>query len=245
MDKRFKKNQKASRRKTFKKEFEIPIYIINKKEGNAAPASPELEGTDQEKFQSNELKIVEDENALPVLETVGSNAHGDSLLAKEKFSDIQSVRAEDSEESAGLKDDFFGGDRADKAVVKKTDRTRIKGKIFTPPEGKREKIMWVSVFLIAGLIFFIWLWVLKENFSFSFGPQNPFTTQGEDNNLNDLKNRWDTLRNQWSNFNNSLEQKAAASANQQLVDKLKERILVEELKNKMQTGEQDIKDVPH
>lgn len=199
------KNKMSShKKKRIQKEIEIPVHVVKKIE---------------EKDDLNpQLKIIRDKDDLPHLETsfkVHQNSPAVEEGAKQEAEQAEKQRNEKKE----------------KEIM---ESNQVENLNWSFSASQKKKILWVSVLLISGIIFFIWLTFFKNNFSFSFGRSNFFALSKETDNLQSLHDEWETLRDQWVNFQNALEQqKAAESASQQVINKLQEKILVEEMEKKV------------
>lgn len=207
MSKGVKKNKTIARGKRgSKKEFEIPVFVIQNKQKSGADSSEVMEKIKYESLSQidNDLRVVQDAEDLPILEDSNFSDFKDSGFLETK--DLM-------------------------------EKAEIEEKISASPPEKRKTIMWFSVAVIAGLIFFIWLVVFVKNFSFSFGPQNPFTLQEGEDSWEKFKSDWGNLRSQWLSFDEILEQKRVGEASQQVIEKMKEKIFLEKFKNKLEVGE--------
>jgi hypothetical protein len=217
-DKNYKKVKKVAHRKKIpKKEIEIPVRVVGRAQAQNIlnSSGDDYFGSQEQRFPPKEdlplvKKIVKDEDGLPFLKTNFSPNHG--LPA--------GVRGEGSKES------------------KPEILSRIRERKVRQPlsQDQKEKIMWVSVVLVVSLIFFVWFAIIKSNFSFDFGVKNPFaagSVGSVESSLQNFRDDWSTLQEQWSSLENAAEERGAASANQQVINKLKEKILVEELKNNL------------
>lgn len=228
-----KKNKKIlSKKMAREKGFEIPVYMVkNDVRPPVAPsAKSEPAGIQARKNRTSGFKIVKDENDLPVFEKIAEN----DLLSM-PFGLSEDVDREEKNDD-GIE---TGQILEDQRETKIRDRAREGNwgkKILLMPLGKRKMIMWVGVFAAVSLVFFIWFSVFKNNFSFNFGSSNPFVWEkGENDSFNGLGDSLDDLRSQWAEVRDLLEEKAANAANQEVVNKLKEKVLVEEMKNKLNT----------
>ncbi len=206
---------KAKKQKrAVKKEVEIPVRVVGKNSAKNFFGSDEnrcLSGSSQ-----NVRLAVNDEGGLPHLET-------DFFLNNNKK---LPAAASEPEKKQNLNPPL---EEKKSKILKQFEDKEVKHSL---PPFLKEKILWASVAILASLVFFVWLAIIKINFSLRLN--NFFDAKNTGSELQDLRGEWSNLREQWSNLENIVEQKTAASANQQIINKLKEKILVEEIKNKVE-----------
>lgn len=194
MAKVLKKNKKIVRKKSGRREVEIPIFVISKKEKAAAKA-------EEKKFG-----IFKDRDNLPVFKNFFPGAP--------------------DEEKNGLKEKTH---KEAEALIYKKESLRKKS--LLPESGKRI-IMWASVAVFACLIFFMWFSGLKNNFSGWFGSASyTFDRQGES--LEEVGNGAEEVSN-GAAVSEEEGQAGEVVDGKEILDQIKEKILVEELKNKLE-----------
>lgn len=237
------KNKKNSasppKGKAIKREIEIPVVVLG---GGSKESAPSMKPGDA---KENDFKIVADKDDLPVFSSQGGFASGGEnkilktgqffspaensvVNAREKSADHgvvvpQGVRSEGLKNREGKKVHPLRTDGKPAAAVGEKSNKKV-GLLADP--RRKEAVMTVSVVLIASLIFFVWLVILRNNLSFSLGPQNPLSLGGNDQTLNNLQDNWDDIRAEWSNLESATKQRQEAeNVNQEVVNKLKEKIL--------------------
>lgn len=214
MAKIVKKNKKIVRRHSGRKEVEIPVFVISKKE-QIPPSAKENQSVFEEKGKgSKEFGILKDKEDLPVFE----NFLVSSKETKEK--DVE-------KEWSNLKVSTHKKDTGVLVSGKKGSK-----KAILLSESGRRIIMWASVAVFACLIFFIWFSSLKNNF-FNFFGSVSYTFARQEGALEEVDNGLEELENQ---TNASLEEAEteAGDNDEGVLDQIKEKILVEELKNKLE-----------
>ena len=224
-----KQNAAGPRRgKAAKKEIEIPVVILGGKLGGNAPSAK------SEDTAESDFKIVKDQDDLPIFENRGPKIEQSFLSAERsneekeaagKAGGPKNIPADEFENGGEKKNHFSRTERKPAAAIGEKNGEKL-GLLADPK--RKETVMMVSVVLVASLIFFVWLVILRNNLSFSLGPQNPLSLSGEDQTLNNFRDSWDEISAQWSNFESALgQQRKAENVNQEVVNKLKEKILNE------------------
>ena len=223
------KKDKKKRAANAKKEVEIPIILINKKsESNREVVSVEEMGS-----SGGDFKIIKDEDDLPVFQNKIYNAVPEAV-SDDNFSEEEKISIGQSSDQKDV-------------LVKNFERNRKT--INTPPERvrksasavgekkvkeigllndpkRKETVLIASVVLIASLIFFAWLAILKNNLSFSLESQSPISLEEAGTVIDDFRESWEKINTEWSALQSDLEQKQKAEdLNQEVVDKLKEKVL--------------------
>lgn len=246
-----KRNKKIlSKKMAREKGFEIPVYVV--KNDVRLPVAPSAKSEPAEiqarKNRTSGFKIVKDENDLPVFEKIAEQNLPVKNQKKEPAA-AADVAKNVSVAAAGQK---FAAEKKPARPPTKIKKEKAAKKFLSAKNGRKKekrqnifaelsekskmRVLWTSVAIIVCLIFFVWLSFLKENFSFNFNSknsQNLSITNDAGNALGDLKNQWNNLRSGWSDFGNVLKQRTSAGASQEVVDKLKEKVLVEEMRDKI------------
>lgn len=210
---KIKKNKKGFRTaRPSKKEIEIPVHVIKQ-----AQQMPDISNS----FLQNNIDDFEKKS-----KTFGEA--GVPFFYQGSFSLNQHSLSEEK-----LK---MERQSTPKSKFEMLTQMETRKKRFFISQSQKEKIMWISVALITGIIFFIWFLTIKSHFSsFRLGQSSFFVLQSTEGTSKNLYEEWDNLRNQWTGFQNALKlQSTAVSANQQVINKLKEKILTEELKNQLE-----------
>lgn len=199
-------NKKIARRRSLKKEVEIPVYVVSrrKKEKPAPVVAQAAPATEENKKVFPQ--IIKDESGLPVLEN------------------ISPVAAEPAERDSGPEEKMA-------PVPPKKNVAQDIGKSW--PQGKKKTVMWASVAAVTTIIFFVWLAVFGKNLSLNLG-SNSYTYFREAVSNPELGNSFQNLQTEWTNLEEYLAGKAAEGADAETLEKLKEKILVEEMKNKIE-----------
>ncbi|MBI5071971.1 hypothetical protein HZB93_03745 [Candidatus Falkowbacteria bacterium] len=215
---RAKKSKKTNRKVSVKKEVEIPVFVISKNEREISPKEEKYSFAPKQSVDEG-LKIVKDEDDLPVFR---NSADSDSR---------PSVKNEDKEEEikktwGNLKHQAHSRNFTVAVPEKKNQKKAHLS------ENKRRAIMWTSVAVLAGVIFFIWLSSLKNNFSEIFGSVSyTFSRSGEI--MGEVENGINELESQTPAVEETPEGGAVINSEDPVLDEIKERILLEELKNKL------------
>ena len=208
--------------------IEIPIVVVNKKSNASAP--PEVGGKN---FVVSRPKITKDEDDLPVFENKISNSTpgslekeytigDDKIFVKEIGGKKTTPEAKDKETRASVVKE---PDLEKKSVMTVREKKAQKIGIMDDPK-KREVVFIASVVLVVSLIFFVWIAILKNNLSFSLGPQNPLNFEGAGEALNKFHEGLDAARTEWERLESTLEdRKKAEAANQEVMDKIKEKVV--------------------
>jgi hypothetical protein len=213
-----KANGKLGRKRPVRKEFLIPVHVVGQGKNGILSAKKE-EIFDAPTGEKNFPKIIEDENNLPVFrrETPG-------IAPAEKDGQI-------SEEQAA---EMIRGERRAAPESGKPSAAEEKG------EGpgswslaKKKTVMWASVAAVTAVIFFVWLSVVGRNLSLNFG-SNSYTYLRDSVNSQGLGKSFGNLQNQWTELGEYLKSQPAAASEEQTLGKLKEKILIEEMKNKIE-----------
>lgn len=220
MASKVKENKKINKKRSPKKEVEIPVFVISKRERTAILAknfSGIKEQPDAENFW-----IAKDKDNLPVLERKVSNLNceAEGKTGEEKIGNAwQEIKKQAHQKNLTVS-----------SAEKKSEK---KGKGAAPLSERHKKtILWVGVTVIASLIFFIWIYNIRNSFSGIFDSAS-YTFSRSGGVLEEVNNSLSQFENQLSNLQNNLKDQSTAGADQSVVDQLKEKILVEELKNKL------------
>jgi len=227
--KKYKKKNTADA----KKEVEIPIIVINKSE-------PKLEvmPVKEMKGPDGDFKIVKDEDDLPVFQDKTYSVTPNAVSSKNFLEEKKFVSQSGDQKTASVKN--FGenektidaspkGEQKPAPVVREKKVKEI-GLLDDPK--RKETILITSVVLIASLIFFVWLAILKNNLSFSMESQSPISLEKAGTVVDDFRESWEKINTGWAEIQSDLEEKQKAEdLNQEVVDKLKEKIL---------TGEEEV-----
>ncbi len=215
---RVKKSKKINRKVSAKKEVEIPVFVISKNEHKIPPQEEKYSFTPKQSADEG-IKIVKDEDDLPVFR---NSADSDSRPL---------VQNEDKEEEikktwGNLKHQTHSRNFAVAVPEKKNqEKTHLS-------ENKRRAIMWTSVAVLAGVIFFIWLSSLKNNFSEIFGSVSyTFSRSGEI--MGEVENSINELESQTPAAEETPKGEETINIENTVLDEIKEKILLEELKNKL------------
>jgi hypothetical protein len=210
MSPKAKSEKKISRRRTVKREVDIPVFVVGGKKFRDAVQ----EEQSARSFSGEGLKIVRGEDDLPVVEHSVFVPKEEEMVDNLKKSKKQ-VRPEESPNP-----------------VPASRNAVLKHGAFLS-EGRKKTIMFVSVVVLASAIFFIWLIGLKNNFSGMLGLASYTFSRNAGGVLEEAGAGIDKLGDGLSNLEDALIREARESADEAVVDKLKEKILVEELKSKL------------
>jgi cytochrome c-type biogenesis protein CcmH/NrfG len=215
-----KASSKVGRKRPARKEFLIPVHVVG--QTNKGVLSKEKEEIfDAPSGEKNYPKIIEDENNLPVFEreVPEIDLEGkDSLVSEEQAAQIireQRRAAMESRKSPGTEEDGESGKTGGWSLAKK------------------KTVMWASVAAVTAVIFFIWLSVVGKNLSLNLG-SNSYTYLKDSVNNQGLDESFENLQDQWKELGEYLENQPAAENEEQALGKLKEKILIEEMKNKIE-----------
>lgn len=193
-----------------KREVDIPVFVVGGKKFRDAVQ----EEQSARSFSGEGLKIVRGEDDLPVVEHSVFVPKEEEMVDNLKKSKKQ-VRPEESPNP-----------------VPASRNAVLKHGAFLS-EGRKKTIMFVSVVVLASAIFFIWLIGLKNNFSGMLGLASYTFSRNAGGVLEEAGAGIDKLGDGLSNLEDALIREARESADEAVVDKLKEKILVEELKSKL------------
>ena len=209
-----RKSKKIVRRNSRRKEVEIPVFVISKKEEVVVPEVKNVRMAEEKDFG-----IVKDGDDLPVFQNFSATVRS--------HNDEEKIEEELQNERARLKS----------AMLKKDDGESVKeekkSKKHAPlSEPRKRIIMWTSVAVLACLIFFMWLSSLKNNFSEIFGSAS-YTFSRTEEIFEEVEGSVEELNDQAAALEEVSENGGEGSGNE-VLDKIKEKILVEELKSKLE-----------
>lgn len=212
-----KRNKKTGHKNPRRKEVEIPVFVIRKKEQIVSSTAGKKAVPGKDEKSVKEFGILKDEDDLPVFQNFSESAD------EEKNQD----EAEVEKEWKYLKDATHKKDTDVLVSEKKSPKKKI-----LLSESKKRIIMWASVAVFACLIFFIWFSSLKNNFADLFGSVS-FTFSRSEGVLEEVGDSLEELKDQ---INSSVEMKEeeGGDGEEGLLDQIKEKILVEELKEKLE-----------
>lgn len=213
-----KKSKKISRKRSPKKEVKIPIFVISKKESSAGGAKKHFFES-RESSGAESLKIVKDGDDLPVLERMVSVLEGEGA-------------GKNREEEVGKEWQKIKNQTHHKNLAVSLSERKEKRSAASLSEKHKRTIMWVSVVVLSCAIFFIWIFGLKNNFFEIFGSAS-YTFSRSEGALEEIGNSLEELGSQLSNSEEAPASQPAASSEEGIADKIKEKILVEELKSKL------------
>jgi hypothetical protein len=212
---KLKENKKVGRKKSPKKEVEIPVFVISKKE---TVGFKKHFSEFEELREADNFRIARDKDDLPVLE---------------KLVSVSDSGAEEKTHGENIQDEWkeIKNQTHQKSLSVSTAEKKEKRSAPLSEKNKRA-ILWVSVTVIACLVFFVWLYNLKNSFSGIFGSAS-YTFSRSAGALQEVSSSFGQFQNQLSNLKNAVENQSAAGTDQGVVDQIKEKILVEELKDKL------------
>lgn len=210
MSPKAKSEKKISRRRTVKREVDIPVFVVGGKKSRDAVH----EEQSARSFSGEGLKIVRGEDDLPVVE------HSAFVPREEEMADNLKK----------IKKQFHSEESLNPVPAKRSTVLKHSAPLS---EGRKKAIMFVSVVVLASAIFFIWLIGLKNNFSGMLGLASYTFSRNAGGVLEEAGAGIDKLGDGLSNLEDALIRETSESADREVVDKLKEKILVEELKNKL------------
>ncbi|MFA5129043.1 MAG: hypothetical protein WC445_03720 [Patescibacteria group bacterium] len=217
MAKIVKRNKKTVHKHPRRKEVEIPVFVIREKEQIVSPAARKKATLGKDEKGANEFGILKDGDDLPVFQNFSESAD------EEKNQDEVEVE----KEWKYLKDATHKKDTDVLVSEKKSPKKKV-----LLSESKKRIIMWASVAVFACLIFFIWFSSLENNFANLFGSAS-FTFSRSEGVLEEVGDSLEEFKEQ---INSSVETTEAEGGDGEkgLLDQIKEKILVEELKDKVQ-----------
>lgn len=211
--------KKVSRKKSAKKEIEIPILVVSSKKKENILAEREI-------FISNTgdtgvfPTIRKDENDLPVFENVSPRGEEISEPGRE-------------EKNAELMREAKQADKSRLEVSEETPNKISARRASTWSPAKKKVVMWVSVTAFTAVIFLVWISVLGKNLSFDLG-SNSYTYFKETVDNPELGQSLENFKEGWADLGNAIKEEPAAESADDTIDKLQEKILVEEMKNKLE-----------
>jgi len=208
--------KEKKQKRAAKKEVEIPVLVVKK-----AKEKDILSLSESNSFvrSSQKLEFVNGKDNLPYLKA-------------DFFSDKNLLATESNLKKQTKKQNF--SQNIDEKKTGVSVRLKEKELKHILSSVQKEKIMWVSVALLVFAIFFVWLAIVRMNFFVDFGVDNFFNTKNANSDLQNLREEWSKLREQWEYFPNIDKRKLDANVDQQMIDKLKEKILLEGIKNKIE-----------
>lgn len=213
MEKIVKKKKKIIRRQSRRKEVEIPVFVISKKERAVAPRIEK---------EKEKIGIFKDGEDLPVFKNFYSadRSHG----GEEK--DEEEIRGE-LERLKNI------SQKKEPEVLAEKPKSHKQGALLS--EKRKRIIMWGSVAVFACLIFFIWLSSLKNNFSDLLGSSS-YTFLRADGILEEVEENknMEEVKNQNVPSEEEVLGSEKTGSGEGTLDQIKEKILVEELKDKVQ-----------
>ncbi len=212
MVKKNKNSKKISRKRPAKKEVDIPVFVVGRKKLEEV-----FSAQDQtEKLIGESLKIIRDEEDLPVFEN-------------SFFSDKKEIAGGEEREVAAS----FKETKKDSHLEKRPDSPVLKTspKHVAPLSYRKKKfIMWGSVVVLVGAIFFIWLIGLKNTFSSLPGLASYTFVRSAGGFFEETEAKVSAFGASLGNLENAI----IKEADEAVVDKMKEKILVDELKDKLE-----------
>jgi hypothetical protein len=213
--------KKIGRRKPARREVEIPILVVNTKKAEAS--QPENKGITEAAKNGNIFpQIIKDENDLPVFEGVS--------VGEENFS---ATRTE--EETAELIREARQAEKERREVREETESKDLARGISAWSPAKKKAVMWFGVAAFTAVIFLVWISVLGKNLSLNLGSSS-YTYLREAAENPELKQSFENVKELWSDLENAAGEEVGtdAEAAGDTLDKLQEKILVEEMKNKLE-----------
>ncbi|MFA5413642.1 MAG: hypothetical protein WC348_03825 [Patescibacteria group bacterium] len=208
-----RKSKKIVRKNSRRKEVEIPVFVINKKEEVFVSEVKNVRTAEEKDFG-----IVKDRDDLPVFQNFSTTVHDrdDEEKIEEKLRD----------ERARLKNAMLKKD--DSESVKEEKKSKKQAPLSEP---RKRIIMWTSVAVLACLIFFMWLSSLKNNFSEFFGSAS-YTFSRTEEVFEEVEGGVEELNDQTAAPEETPENTESADGG--VLDQIKEKILVEGLKSKLE-----------
>lgn len=223
-----KSPKKTSRKRAKpKKEVEIPVYFTSKKAGKEPEDNPISENYFlAEKPAEEKYQLLENEDDLPVLGNVNDDAGGKHDFREETPGSEEEI----AREMKKLKEK-----NRENAVVAEEAVGNIRpGGVSSWSMAKKKTVMWASVVSVAFVVFVAWLFVVQKSFSFDLGAQSYTVWREAAGEWQEAKAPLSELGEELSSFEESFEQEEIReTGGDEAVNKLKEKILVDELKNKL------------
>ncbi len=230
------------------KEVKIPIRIVAEKKKVEIPEKQIA----KKKFAklSAPLRIVKDKDNLPVLDG--------AKFYKEKVKKIELKKV--VEDKPELKNHFPKvepeklkesprkvEEKKEDKVFKKEKRVKVGLNIATISQKKREKILIASVAGIVSVICIGWVAFAKSNFS-NFASQERKSGFSEESGI---KDGFEDLKDKLQEFTAGIKERKEEpkieevatennNSESEVIDKLKEKVLIEEIKNKIEEGEMNL-----
>jgi hypothetical protein len=224
------------------KEIKIPIKVV-KEEGERAPEETEKEKKPKALSPDSPLRIVRDKDNLPVFD----GAIFEKIKVKKKAIEKTSNSRKKAEPEKARK-------KIEPAVRKEEHEKEQKKdkKQNNISNVKKQKILVISVVGIASIIIFIWAIAIKSNIAHSLDVKGESIFSSGD----DFKSSFEGIKNKLEALSSSLKQKGessdsktetqtteeeiqapkdeAGASGDNVLDKVKEKILIEEIKNKVE-----------
>lgn len=225
---KIKKKSARKRVSPKKKEVEIPVLVVRKKENKAVGAAVVQENYfPAEERIPEKYQILKNDNDLPVFEK-------NNFVSEESVMADLSTASEEEEMARAVKR-IREGVRAEKVKSEDAPAGEKAEKKSGWSLAKRKIIMWASVAGIAFAVFVIWASVIKNNFSFDWGAKSYTVFREASGNWQETETLLDELSQERVDIEKAMNQgQTAESGSNEVVDKLKEKILVDELKNKLE-----------
>ena len=207
MAKMVKKNKKtvSKKRSTKKREVEIPVFVISKKE-RAVAAKVE---------EKKELGIFKDRDDLPVFQNF-----------------FPADQEEEKQEEVKKEWKHFKNTAHKKEVEISVSKKENQKRGPLLPESRKRIIMWASVAILACLIFFIWFSGLKNSFSGLLGSVS-YTFSRSEGVFEEASDSLEELNNEAVAPEETAGENSETVDGEEILDQIKEKILVEELKSKL------------
>jgi len=231
------------------KEVKIPIRVVAEKKKVEIPEKDIVKKNKVAKL-SAPLRIVKDKDNLPVLDG--------AKFYKEKVKKIELKKV--VEDKPELKNHFPKvepeklkesprkvEEKKEDKVFKKEKRVKVGLNIATISQKKREKILIASVAGIVSVICIGWVAFAKSNFS-NFASQERKSGFSEESGI---KDGFEDLKDKLQEFTAGIKERKEEpkieevatennNSESEVIDKLKEKVLIEEIKNKIEEGEMNL-----
>lgn len=217
--------EKNKKKKTVntKREVEIPIFVMDKKSERGVALESKVESP------IGELKIAKDEDDLPILENKNFPVvPEENFFVEEKKPSAQTVQKKDFliKSSTVVRKKMDASPRVEQKAIPAVWKKKVKMVSPLDDPKRKETILFASVVLIASLIFFVWLVILRNNLSSGPETQNSFSLEKAGTIVNNFRSDWEKISSEWTNIESSLEnQQKVEDLNKEVVDKLKDKIL--------------------
>ena len=182
------------------KEIRIPVKILKEEKERIAKVSAKKKVPAKKVKINKEIRIAKDKNNLPVLEGVTfkkAKAISAKKVSKEERASVSPVKPIKKESNVP------------KIAIKKDKKIKLKDdfQLETKRSSRsKEKILYISVIVVACIIFFAWVAIAKDNIFSEFNKinENSFVNKEEvGNGLNSFLERLDKIGAEWEKVNNS------------------------------------------